>query len=126
MWFDGQASRCMGDVAVCRSQDAVPVEPIRAEFEGTLVGLLGERNGKGPKFRVKIDGQPLLHRKGKSEMSDIWTNDTAAMGGGNLFSWIELSDTLRPGRHRIEIEPVFDGASMEGELRIESICSAGR
>jgi lysophospholipase L1-like esterase len=126
MWFDGMSSRWMGEVAVCSAKDKASAEPLRVEFDGTMVGLFGEKNGNGLSFRAKIDGRPVLRSTGpKTPPSEIWENNTRRGGGGNLFSWIELTDKLAPGRHVLEIEPIFDENTPTGELRIESVCSAG-
>ncbi len=126
LWFDGLSSRWMGDVglATAKNQPAA----LEVEFEGSLVGFFGERNGLTPPIRVWIDGQPVRAPKSKD---DTWKLDTSAFapphpGSGNLFIWQPLANNLPDGRHTLRIEPVWDDAASGAELRIESICSAGR
>jgi len=128
LWFDGLASRWMGDVATASA--ARKSGPFEMEFEGSMVGLFGERNGLAPAMRVWIDGQPIAPPKAK-EGDFLWPMDTSRFsppkkGSGNLFGWTLLSRDLADGRHTLKIEPVWDGADKDAELRIESVCSAGR
>lgn len=127
LWFDGLSSRWMSNVGAFQSAEGVAVATLRFEFNGTLVGLFGEKNATGLSFKARIDGQPALYKKDdKTDPSEIWPNDTKRFGGGNLFSWIVLSDKLKPGAHVLEIEPVLDPEKPLGQLRIESVCSAGK
>jgi lysophospholipase L1-like esterase len=125
MWFDGLSSRWIRKVVAFQSKDGVPPTVLKSEFTGSYVGIFGEKNGTGLSFKARIDGQLVFYKKDpKTEPSEIWPNDTKRMGGGNLFSWIELADHLAPGQHVLEIEPVLDPEKPEGQLRIESVCSA--
>jgi lysophospholipase L1-like esterase len=128
LWFDGLASRWMGDVATAAA--ARKSGPLEVEFEGSMVGLFGERNGLAPAMRVWIDGQPIAPPKAK-EGDFLWPMDTSRFappkkGSGNLFGWTLLSKDLADGKHTLRIEPVWEGADKDAELRIESVCSAGR
>lgn len=128
LWFDGLASRWMGDVATASATRKSG--PLEVEFEGSMVGLFGERNGLAPAMRVWIDGQPIAPPKAK-EGDFLWPMDTSRFsppkkGSGNLFGWTLLSRDLSDGKHTLKIEPVWDGADKDAELRIESVCSAGR
>lgn len=126
MWFDGLSSRWMGDVLACDAKEAENVQPIRVEFEGTFVGLLGEADDNALPFRVRVDGQPVTHKpNAKAEPTDVWTWDTKKLGAGRLLTWKAVTDKLAPGRHVVEIVPMFDGASSKSQLRIESVCVAG-
>ena len=88
--------------------------------------------GNGLSFKASVDGVPLLTkadpRDPKSKMVDVWTNNissiVAGWKGAHLFKWIQLSDKLAPGKHTLEIDPVPDPANHDGELHIESVCSA--
>lgn len=118
MWFDGQSSRWMDDVAVCAGG-----QPLRVPFSGNLVGIFGEADGTGCGFRAAIDGRPVPYPASAGEAgAEIWPFDTRQLGGGRLFVWRVLASDLPPGDHLLEITPV---AAAQGELRIESICSAG-
>lgn len=128
LWFDGLSSRWMGDVACASAAKKSP--PLEVEFEGSLVGLFGEHNGFTPAIRVWIDGKPIAPPKAK-EGDFLWPMDTSRFapphkGSGNLFLWQTLARGLPDGKHTLRIEPVWDGAHKDAELRIESICSAGR
>jgi len=128
LWFDGMASRWMGDVATA-SAKAKP-GALEFAFDGSMVGFFGERNGLTPPVRIWIDGQPILSPQAKDGDS-LWRLDTSRFappkkGSGNLFMWQVISRDLPEGKHTLRIEPVWDGADPDAELRIESICSAGR
>jgi hypothetical protein len=134
MWFDGLPGRWIGDVAMCSGTNGpASVEPLKIDFSGTLVGLMGEAAGNGLSFKAKVDGAPLLHKLDPNDPNgkpvDIWPDNLSKFTPGwkdsHLFTWIELSDKLAPGKHTLEIEPVFDPANPDGELHIESVCSAG-
>lgn len=129
LWFDGLPSRWMGDVAACGGKDHPSADPLKVDFTGTYLALFGEMAGNGLSFKAKVDGTPLLYFHGKDKPTDVWPDNISRAAPGwkdaHLFSWIELSDKLPPGKHTLEIEPVFDPANPEGELHIESVCSAG-
>ncbi len=126
LWFDGQASRWMGDVATAKNFSA----PLEIEFEGSMVGFFGERNGLTPPIKVWIDGNPI--QAPKASVGDyLWPLDSsrfapAKKGSGNLFLWQSLSRDLADGKHTLRIEPAWEGTHQDAELRIESICFAGR
>ncbi|XHR29832.1 MAG: SGNH/GDSL hydrolase family protein [Chthoniobacteraceae bacterium] len=127
LWFDGLSSRWMGDVAVAAAKDTP--EPIECKFAGSMVGIFGERNGYTPPIRVFVDGKPVAAPKA-SAGDFLWKLDTSRFapprnGSGQLFLWLKLAD-VPDGEHTLRIEPVFESAGAEAELRIESICSAGR
>lgn len=132
LWYDGLSSRWMGDVALCaaKTNPSGDNEPLTVDFTGTMVGLFGERAGNSLPFKVKIDGKQIQFTEKNKPPVDIWPTDlqgraTPGWKDSHLFSWIELTDKLAPGKHTLEIEPVFDQANPTGELRIESVCSAG-
>ncbi len=128
LWFDGMASRWMGDVATASAREKSGA--LEFTFEGSMVGFFGERNGLTPPVRIWIDGQPVQPPQPK-EGDFLWRLDTSRFsppkkGSGNLFMWQAISKDLPEGKHTLRIEPVWDGADLDAELRIESICSAGR
>jgi hypothetical protein len=128
LWFDGLASRWMGDVA-CASATNKPVA-LEVGFEGSMVGFFGERNGLTPPVKIWIDGKPIPAPAAK-EGDFLWPMNTSRFapprkGSGNLFLWQVLARDLPDGKHKLRIEPVWEGADNDAELRIESICSAGR
>ncbi len=128
LWFDGLSSRWMGDVATASAKHKSGA--IELEFEGSQIGFFGERNGLSPAVKIWIDGQPV--QRPRAEPGDtLWPTDTARFappkkGTGNLFLWQLISNTLPEGKHTLRIEPVWEGADKDAELRIESICFAGR
>lgn len=123
MWFDGLASRWMDDVACCDAKDKDTVAPLKMEFEGTMVGIFGEAEDEGVPFKVLIDGKPVMyHPNPKVPASETWT---WGMKVGRLFAWRELANSLTPGKHTLEIQPVFVAEKPKGQLRIESVCVAG-
>ncbi|RYD38304.1 MAG: SGNH/GDSL hydrolase family protein [Verrucomicrobiaceae bacterium] len=128
LWFDGMASRWMGDVATASAK--AKSGALEFAFDGSMVGFFGERNGLTPPVRIWIDGQPILSPQAKDGDS-LWRLNTSRFappkkGSGNLFMWQVISRDLPEGKHTLRIEPVWDGADPDAELRIESICSAGR
>ncbi|MBC2603784.1 SGNH/GDSL hydrolase family protein [Puniceicoccus vermicola] len=127
LWFDGLSSRWMTDV-ICASKEAES-QPLEVEFEGSLVGFFGERNGLTPNVNIWIDGEPVPYPKAK-DGSTSWPLSTARFappkkGSGNLFMWTLIADDLDDGPHTLKIEPIWKGADSDSELRIESVCSAG-
>lgn len=128
LWFDGMAARWMGDVATASAKNKSGA--LEIEFEGSMVGFFGERNGLSPDVKIWIDGQPVQPPKAK-EGEYLWPTSTARFappkkGSGNLFMWQLISRELTDGKHTLRIEPVWEGADKDAEFRIESICSAGR
>jgi len=127
LWFDGLSSRWMDDVLTCDVKDKAAVKPIRMEFSGTMVGVFGEMDENGLSFRVLIDGKSVLYQENaKAEPTESWPANTKRFGGGRLFFWRVLSEKLRPGKHALEIQPVFEEGAAKGQLRIESVCAAGK
>lgn len=140
MWFDGLSSRWMGDVACCDAKDKATAQPLKVDFTGTFVGLFGEGDENGLDFKVLIDGKLVpYHPNPKVPPSDTWSPRPPGKGPGRLFYFRQLSDSLAPGKHTLEIDPVFpaDAPAPVAEagkpapkppvhqLRIESVCSAG-
>lgn len=129
LWFDGLASRWMGDVAMCDAKDAGNIEPMRLEFEGTLLGLFGEANQDGLDVEIKVDGKVLPFAKKQKDKTEYEYLPTwpfkITYGQGNLFVWRRSLTMLSPGKHVIEIMPVIPEGVKKGQLRIESVCAAG-
>jgi hypothetical protein len=123
MWFDGLSSRWMGDVACASAPSAAPLE---ITFRGSFVGLFGERNPTTAPFRVWIDGKPVAQPGSKAADPLIWNIDSTRFGSNaaNLFAWTVLAKNLKDGEHTLKIAPEFTAA--DSQLRIESICAAGR
>lgn len=116
------ANGWMDKVAVSSIQHGGNREPIRIHFNGTFLGILGESDEHGLAFKVFIDGKVVLY---ENSMEENWPTSTVPFGGGERFFWHVISDKLRPGRHTAEIYPVFPEGVEKGELRLESICTAG-
>ncbi len=113
----------MNEVAQASAQRSENVKPIRLNFNGTFLGILGEANEPGLGFKVFIDGKAVPYKEKLG--SDVWPTSSVPHGGGERFFWHEISDKLSLGRHSLEIHPVFPDGVEKGELRIESICVAG-
>ena len=125
MWFDGLSSRWMDDLAVCDAKDAAHIQPIRHEFTGTFVGVFAEADENGLAFEARVDGQLVPYQPSpKKPAQDVWPANTKRFGKGRLFIWRVISTTLPPGRHTLEIRPVVPAGTTQGQLRIESICTA--
>jgi lysophospholipase L1-like esterase len=124
MWFDGLSSRWMGDVLLCDLADRSIAGPLKVQFEGTFVGLFGEGDADGLPFKVKIDGVDIPYRaKPRDPPVDLWPG--SVKGGGRLFIWRELAGELPPGKHLLEVGPVFPDGIVKGQLRLESVCAGG-
>jgi hypothetical protein len=130
LWFDGLASRWMGDVAMSDAKNAGNIEPIRLEFEGSFLGLFGEANQDGLDVEIKVDGKVLPFAKKQKdkveyEYAPVWPFKMT-YGQGNLFIWRKSLTALPPGKHLLEITPVIPEGVKKGQLRIESVCVAGK
>ncbi|MGB8355900.1 MAG: SGNH/GDSL hydrolase family protein [Chthoniobacteraceae bacterium] len=138
LWYDGLSSRWMADMAVCGGKEKgqqkaiTDIDPLKIEFTGTFVGLFGEKSGNGLSFKVKIDGKPVpyeIKSKDGSQFFEAWPNNMSRFAPGykdaHLFSWIPIATQLATGKHTLEIEPVLDPDNPDGELHIESVCTAG-
>jgi lysophospholipase L1-like esterase len=128
MWFDSLSSRWLEEVIVCDIRAVEQAQPLVLDFRGTLVGLMGEADQDSLGFRVLIDGEVVPYSTGTGSggmIEEVWPTDTRRFGGGRMFVWIEITDKLKPGRHTIQIVPVFPEGATRGQLRIESICVAG-
>jgi len=123
--FDGLSSRWMGDVTVCNASDGTVVQPWRLRFEGTLLGVFGEADENGLGFRVFVDGKLIRYAPPQEPASAVWPADTKRFGTGKLLFWRVISTTLPPGPHKVEIRPVIAPDAPAGQLRIESLCTAG-
>jgi len=138
LWFDGLASRWMGDVAEAKVVDGVIPEPLEVKFKGSTVGLFGERDSISVPFKAWIDGNPVAVPAPKPKKDEaplppnyVWDTSTVRFsppkaGSGILFSWIVLAKGLADGEHTLKIEPIFEGADPKANLRIESVGSAGK
>ncbi len=130
MWFDGQSSRWMGDVAKFELAKGGKTVPLKVKFDGSLFGLFGEGSEKSLDLIIRIDGRKF-NEKGqlvddlKGGKEKVWDFSTRMFGpAGNLFIWRKISDQLPAGPHEAELIPVLPEKLEKGELRIESVCSA--
>jgi lysophospholipase L1-like esterase len=143
-WFDGLTSRWMGDVAMCDAKDKATIQPLKVDFTGTFVAVFGEKSEDSMDFKASIDGQPALNMENpKAPPAPFFPFNSKVMKG-NLFGWHVISSSLPPGKHTLEIDPIFpvdapapapvlgpNGKPLPAprplvhQLRIESICSAG-
>jgi hypothetical protein len=127
LWFDGLSSRWMDDVAVCDSHDKIAIKPLTFDFTGTFVGIFGEADQDGLSFHATVDGKPQLYRpNSQAAASEVWNFRPPGAQDGRLFVWRVLSDDLSPGRHSLVLTPIIPKDSTTGQLRIESICVAGK
>ena len=120
LWFDGQSSRWMGDVAGCDAKDGGAIAPLEVQFEGNVIGFFGESNQEGLGLQVRLDGGPLPYAKGKGENWPF----AHTHGQGNLFIWRRHAALLPSGKHTASIMPAVPGEGAKGQLRIESVCVA--
>lgn len=126
LWFDGLPSRWMDDVAVADIAKKSETAPLKLDFVGTSLGIFGEADQDGLGFKVRVDGKFIVYQpKPLDPPSDVWPANTAAFGGGRLFFWRDITSTLTPGKHTLELSPVFPATATKGQLHIESVCVAG-
>lgn len=111
------------EVALCDATGREHVKPLHLNFNGTFLGILGEADEHGLGFKVLVDGKALPYTESPRDF--VWPTSTVPYGSGERFFWHEISDQLKPGRHAVEILPVFPEGVTKGALRIESICVAG-
>jgi hypothetical protein len=101
-------------------------EPFRARFRGSMVMFFGETTKTSGKYRVRVDGQTIRYQLPKStQMLDLFdAGHFARLIGGNGHNAQVITTGLDAGRtHTLEIEPVLEPGE---ELRLESICVAGK
>ncbi|MDX9866754.1 MAG: GDSL-type esterase/lipase family protein [Kiritimatiellia bacterium] len=120
LWFDGQSSRWMGDVAGCDAKDGDSVQPLTLAFSGNVVGLFGESNENGLDVHVRLDGRTLACG-GPDET--VWPF-RHRFGQGNLFIWRRTREPVAVGAHALELSPALPKEGTRGQLRIESVCVA--
>ncbi len=103
-----------------------PPEPFRAQFRGSMVMFFGETTKTSGKYRVRIDGRVVHYQPPKSKpTSELFdAGQFARLIGGNGHHAQVIATGLDPARtHTLEIEPVLEAGE---ELRLESICVAGK
>lgn len=115
------ANRWKNEVAFCDVSARESVKPIQLSFNGTFLGVLGEADENGLGFKVWVDGHPMLYKERPKD--EVWPTSSVPFGGGERFFWHEISDKLKPGRHTVEILPVFseNKKGVKRSLRISSV-----
>jgi hypothetical protein len=123
MGLDGQSSRWLDGVAICAAQPGQTPTPLRCSVQGTMLGFLGESHLDSLDFQVVVDGRIIPG----PDHPERWRIDTTGgwFPGGRFICWRVLADDLGPGAHAVEIRPLLPPGRSSGELRIESLCSAG-
>ncbi len=132
-FFDMLMSRWLDDETIARAEKPADgsklnqPERFRVRFQGQMVMFFGETTKEGGKYRVYIDGALVRHRENRdSPLLD--TFDAGKFGravGGNAHLSQVIAEGLDPEKpHVLEIEPAL--AAPGDELRLESICVAGR
>ncbi|MEO6184189.1 MAG: hypothetical protein ABIP71_14010 [Verrucomicrobiota bacterium] len=114
-------SSSMNEVAVCDGKERDSTKPLSLNFNGSFLGILGEATTNSLSYKLVVDGKTIPYAV--SPQNDVWPTRKAANDGKNFF-WHEVTRNFSPGRHTVEIYPVFNLGS-DGELRIQSICVAG-
>lgn len=137
--YDWLMSRWLDDLVVARNRkldekgkpgkEPLVAQPLRLQVEATAILLFGECTPESGRFRVKLDGKPLMGFSTgvlglRDKDSDLYLFDGNRWKNGNgfLLAGARGLDPATP--HLLEIEPVFDDAKAQ-ELKIESICVAG-
>jgi hypothetical protein len=131
-WLDDEAIASNESAAGKDSNDKKPAAknpaPLRVRFTGSMVMLFGECTLKSGKYRIYIDGKPVPRRAGDGKIlgEDFDAGDFAKRAAGNVHLVQVLAEGLDDSvEHTLEIEPTFSGDTPQ-ELRIESICVAGK
>lgn len=115
-WYDSLMSRWLDDEVVATFKETQP-KPWNIEFSGTSVLLFGEMTPKSGQVQVLIDGQPSDVMK-----NGIFNISSQAMGGNVKLSRV-VAKNLKPGKHTLTLNPILEAGQ---ELRIESVCVAGK
>lgn len=99
-----------------------PVADLRFSVKAASVVLFGEASAASCRFRVLVDGTPVIVKWGATHGTDQFEANPWK-GYGHLV--LEIARGLDPAvAHTVEIEPLF-AADQDQELRLESICVAG-
>ncbi len=131
-YFDFLMSRWIDSATIAarppagKDRQAKAPEPFRARFRGSMVMFFGETTKTSGKYRVRIDGQTVRYQLPKStQMLDLFdAGHFARLIGGNGHHAQVIATGLDQARtHTLEIEPVLEAGE---ELRLESICVAGK
>jgi len=84
VFFDGLSSRWIDDV-LAFSAHAESRVPLRVEFEGSMVGIMGEADQDGLDARIIIDGHELLPRNVRHPDPRVWPLNMQRVGGRLFF-----------------------------------------
>jgi lysophospholipase L1-like esterase len=111
--FDFYMSRWLDDVTIASPGAA----PFSIPFRGSKAILFGEASMTSGKFLARIDGKPAVTSQAPDGVYNAFFKE------GHMWLIRLLADNLDPAQdHVLEIVPQLDPG---GELRIESLCSAG-
>ena len=123
-WLDSETIASRPSAA--QSPESKTPEPFHARFRGSMLMFFGETTKTSGKYRVRIDGRAVCYQPPKSkqliELFDAGLFARRLGGNGHHAQVIATGlDSTRP--HTLEIEPVLEPGE---ELRLESICVAGK
>lgn len=121
-YFDMLMSRWLDDEVIAAARDGSAPERLKLRFRGSTVLLLGESTPKSAKYRIYLDGK-ALEQNGQIEEFDAGRLGRRALGNAHHVQLL-ASGLDAEVEHTLEIEPIF--AANETELRLESVCVAGR
>ena len=126
-YFDFQMSRWQDAQAIAarpKLADGATPAPLKLSFSGQSVLLFGETTKTSGKYRVLLDGKPVVQgEKGKEARAEFDAAAFARAIGGNGHLVKVVAEGLDPRReHTLVVEPLLAPGE---ELRLESVCVAG-
>jgi lysophospholipase L1-like esterase len=137
-WHDALMTRWLDDVVHASNRktvvgadgkkSSVPnvVAPLKVKFRGQMVLLFGEETIKSGRYRVRIDGKVVTYVPyGSKEPIDYYDASSKRMGGTRQQVQTIATGLAPDVDHTFELE-VLLSADEEQELRLESICVAGK
>jgi lysophospholipase L1-like esterase len=129
-YFDHLMSRWLDDEVIASSPRgaAAAAGPWKLKFRGEALMLFGESTPKSGMYRVVIDGRRITPKfTAAGRPPDAF--DASALGAslrGNTHHFQVLAEGLNSdAEHELVIEPVFSAGDGQ-ELRLESVCAAGK
>lgn len=116
-------NRWLDSVVEIRMTEAGEGPALSAMVQGEVVMLWGESNSNSLHYKVLLDGKEVAVAGGKSVDAGILGR---RLGGSVHHAKVILEDLDPSQIHRVDIIPVLEGESVEGVLRLESLCVAGQ
>ena len=137
-WHDGLMSRWLDDEVIASNRAKVigadgkditaTVTPdrLKVRFIGSRLLLFGEKTMKSGTYQLYIDGKLFSYTPwGAKEPTTVYNASAKQFGGSVQLVEMVSTNLAEDTIHTLEIEPLLTGDD-EQELRLESICVAGK